>query len=87
MFVCRQLGEQEVLKNQNISKLESSGSVTQQLEQENETYRYDLLKYDYEISFFPLISNAVGYSKCFGIKQKKIFLPELRLATSVNRYI
>ena len=35
----RQLGEQEVLKNQNISKLQSTGSVTKQLETENETYR------------------------------------------------
>ena len=43
MFFLRQLGEQEVLKNQNISKLESSGSMTKQLEQENETYRYVLI--------------------------------------------
>ncbi|WAR19481.1 TGO1-like protein [Mya arenaria] len=37
--LTRQLGEQEVLKNQNISKLQSSDSFTQELSQEKELYR------------------------------------------------
>ena len=39
ILVSRQLGEQEVLKNQNISKLQSSDSITQELSKENESYR------------------------------------------------
>jgi len=40
ILLPRQLGEQEVLKNQNVSKLESSDSITIELNKENELYRY-----------------------------------------------
>ncbi|XP_060561150.1 transport and Golgi organization protein 1 homolog isoform X3 [Ruditapes philippinarum] len=48
--LTRQLGEQEVLKNQNISKLQSSDSITQELAKENETYRQQIDDLKTEIS-------------------------------------
>ncbi|KAL4238574.1 lipoprotein transporter [Mactra antiquata] len=48
--LTRQLGEQEVLKNQNISKLQSSDSFTQELSKENELYRQQVEDLKTEIS-------------------------------------
>ncbi|XP_053402480.1 transport and Golgi organization protein 1 homolog isoform X7 [Mercenaria mercenaria] len=48
--LTRQLGEQEVLKNQNISKLQSSDSITQELSKENDSYRQQIEELKTEIS-------------------------------------
>ncbi|KAH3846396.1 hypothetical protein DPMN_088697, partial [Dreissena polymorpha] len=48
--LTRQLGEQEVLKNQNMSKLQNTSSMTEELSKQNEIYRQQIEDLKSEIS-------------------------------------